>query len=254
MSKTAFIAKQKTCFILAAGTGKRMLPLTKNTPKPLLRINNKPMIDHILDLVKFHGFSKVGINLFYQGQKIENHLKKKNIDFIYEKKPTGTAGGILAISEKLKPNSPFLVISSDMMVNFDLTKIYNFHLKQKAAATICCYFRPKSKMSASKSGQVIFDRKTKLLKQVVERSEKIFSHWVNSSVYVFSPQVLQFIEEDLTFDIAKDLIPKILESDSKVFAYPINRKKFYQLGIDTPERIRVAEDDIKSGKFVPTIP
>lgn len=246
----------KIAFILAAGAGTRMLPLTKDTPKPLLRINNKPLVQYILDLLKFHKFNNIGINLYYQGEKIEKSLKEATVNFIYEKSPSGTAGGVLAISKKIKPQEPFLVISSDMMVNFNLTKIYQFHLKYKSIATICCYFRPKSKLNVKKSGQVLFDRKTKKITRIVERSEEIISQWINSSIYIFDPSILAILQKfkQKEIDIPTDLIPKLLSLGSNVLAYPINSKRFYQLGIDTPQRISQAESDIKSRKFIPIIP
>ena len=240
----------KTAFILAAGKGTRMLPLTKNTPKPLLRINNKLMIDYVIGLLEFHKFEQIGVNVSYRKSQIEKYLRSRAITLVAETNLTGTAGGVMAISEKLKPTSPFLIISADMMVNFDLSKIYRFHVKRKAMVTICCYFRPKSKLVPGKSGLVVFDRKTKEVLEFDERpaSGKIISQWVNSSVYVFDPQVLNFIPQGF-FDISKDLIPLLLKLKKPIFAYPVNRKKYYQLGIDTPQRLKQSEEDLKSGKL-----
>lgn len=241
----------RTAFILAAGTGSRMLPLTNDIPKPLLKIDHKPMIDYILDLLKFHGFIDIGINISYLSVKIRSHLRKRNIHLVSERNPTGTAGGVLSIARQLRPDSPFLIISSDMMVNFDLSEIYKFHLKHQGIATICCYFRSKSKLVLGKSGLVLFDKKTKRIMQIAERPDRIISQWVNSSVYIFDPIVLKLIPKGDTVDIAKDLIPKLLKQKLPVFAYPVNSRKFYQLGIDTPDRILQAEKDIASGKFIP---
>lgn len=245
------IINQKQAFILAAGEGKRMKSLTKTTPKPLVKINGKPILDYVLTLLKIHNFNRIGINLFYLSKIMENYLSKlkMEIQYVKEKHLSGTAGGILSISKITKPSSPFLVISADMMVNFDLTRIYDFHLKHKGIATICCYFRPKSKLVPQKSGQLVFDRKTKKILQIYERFSEIKSRWVNSSVYVFNPEVLDFIPKQGFFDVAKDLIPYLLKSKKNVYAYPINRRRFYQLGIDTPDRVKQVEEDIKSGKF-----
>jgi mannose-1-phosphate guanylyltransferase/mannose-1-phosphate guanylyltransferase/phosphomannomutase len=244
-----------TAFILAAGRGSRMLDLTKNIPKPLLQINGKPMIDYVLGLLRFYGFNRVGINISYQGEKIKKYLANEEIQIIAEPKLSGSAGGILAISKNLLPDSPFLVISSDMMVNFDLSKIYKFHLKKKALATVCCYFRPKSKLNSKKSGQMLFDKRTNEVTQIIERSAAVKSQWVNSSVYVFDPEIIKVLKnfKQQEIDIAKDLLPALIRS-GRVFAYPVNSKKYYQLGVDTPERIKITEDDIESGKFVPVIP
>lgn len=246
----------KTAFILAAGAGSRMLPLTKNIPKPLLKINKKPMLRFILDLLEFHGFTRVGINVFQFAGQIEKYLKKSKIKIVKEKSLTGTAGGILAISRQLIPDSSFLVIASDMMVNFDLSRIYKFHLRHGGIATICCYFRPKSKVSAKKSGLVLFDRKTKEITRIIERPDKVISRWINSSVYIFKPEVLEILKKfkQKQIDIPKDLIPKLLKNGKKIYAYPVNSKKFYQLGIDVPERIKQVKKDIQSKVFVPVRP
>lgn len=246
----------KLAFILAAGQGTRMYPLTQTTPKPLIKLNEKPLIKYTLDLLKTHGFTKIGVNIYSHADKLERYLRNKGVDIVKEKSLSGTAGGILAISKKIKPDSPFLVIASDMLVNFDLTKIYKFHQKHQGIATLCCYFRPKSKLNSKKSGQILFDRKSKKIKQLIEKSEDVKSQWINSGVYVFNPEVVNIIKSyrRKVIDIPNDLISYFLENNHNIFAYPINRKKFYQLGIDTPDRIAVAEADIKSGNFVPTIP
>ena len=246
----------KVAFILAAGLGSRMSPLTKTTPKPLLRIKGKPLIKFTLDLLKSHGFTNIGVNIFHHANKLEKFLKKTDLQIVKEKALSGTAGGVLEISKKMKPDSPFLVIAPDMLINFDLSKIYKFHLKHKGSATVCCYFRPKSALDTKKSGQVVFDKKTGKIKHIAECRDKIISRWVNSSIYIFSPEVITLIKglRVKQPDIPTDLIPLLLNLDKQVYAYPINSKKFYQLGIDTPGRIKIAEADIDSGKFLPTIP
>lgn len=246
--------------ILAAGQGERMMPLTKNTPKPLLKIKGKPMIEYVIDLLIYHGVKEIGINLFYLGNKIRKYLEQKkfNIKIIYveEKKLTGTAGGVRNVAKVLKPNSPFLVVSSDMMVNFNLASIYKTHLKNKGIATLSCYFRPRDQLK--KSGVILFDEKTKEIIKFVERpqtDQEIISQWVNSSVYVFDPEILKYTPSKIAgspiIDLAKHVFPKILSSKEKMFAYPINQQKYYQLGIDTPDRIERAEHDLALGKFKP---
>lgn len=245
----------KPAFVLAAGEGTRMLPLTKNIPKPLVKIDNKPMLEYVLDLLIKNGFNNIGINVFYMKHKIKKYLKFRKdsqIMTIEEKHLSGTGGAIKKIAQKLKPKQPFLVISSDMLINFNLTEIYKFHLRKKSFATICCYFRPKSKLNIKKSGLVLFNKKSKQVLEFTERppaGNGIISRWVNSSVYIFNPQILELIPKKPIVDIAKDLIPILLELNKPVYAFPVNRKKFYQLGIDTPDRIKQAQQDIKSGKF-----
>lgn len=251
------LIEEKTAFVLAAGEGRRMLPLTKNIPKPLVKINDKPLLGYILELLVKHGFTNIGINIFYLKNKIEKYLKSQKdyqLSTVEENRLSGTAGAIKKIAGKVKPKQPFLVISSDMLINFNLSEIYRFHQKKKALATICCYYRTKSQLDLKKSGLVLFDKKTKRVVKFTERPNKkneIISQWVNSSVYVFDPAILELIPKKPMADIARDLIPILLKLKKPIYAFPVNKKKFYQLGIDTPERIKLAEEDIKSGNFKP---
>ena len=249
--------------ILASGKGERMMPLTTNTPKPLLKINAKPMIEYIIDLLIYHGVAEIGINLCYLGDQIKKYLVSKNfgikIIYVEEKFLTGTAGGVKSVAKILKPKSPFFVISSDMMVNFNLNNIYKFHQKNKGIATLSCYFRPKDQVK--KSGVILFDKKTKQILKFIERpqnDEEIISQWVNSSVYIFNPEILKYIPDKIDgspiVDLAKNVFPEILNSGDEMFAYPINQDRYYQLGVDTPDRIKRVEEDIYSKKFKPTKP
>lgn len=249
----------KTAFVLAAGKGERMMPLTKTTPKPLLKINGTPMMVYILKLLEFNDFKNIGVNLFYLGKQIQNYFNKGkkhgvNITYINENYLSGSAGGVKKIFEKLRPKKPFLVIASDMMTNFDLTDIYRFHLNHDGIATICCYLRDKSSLQSKKSGLILFNKKTKQIKKFVERPQDkkdIFSFWVNSSVYIFNPEIVELIPNSVNgskvVDLAKDIFPKILNSNYKMYAYPVDKKKYYQLGIDNPKRIKTAEKDIRNG-------
>jgi len=257
------MTQQKIAFVLAAGKGERMMPLTKNTPKPLLKISNVPMMEYTIRLLKAHGFKKIGVNLFHLGKQIQDHFKsgnKKGVNIIYiqEKYLSGSAGGVRKIFNKVKPGKPFLVVASDMMINFDLTNIYNSHLKNKALVTICCYKRSQKNLVVSKSGLILFDKKSKRITNFIERpnASQIISNWVNSSVYIFDPEMISYIPIKINgskvIDLAKDVFPKLLHLDKPLYAYPVNPKKFYQLGIDTPERIKKVEEDIKKGKFKPT--
>lgn len=254
---------QKEAVILSAGRGERMMPLSLNLPKPLIKVHSRPMIDYIIKLLSYYSFSNIGINLFYYGFKIKKYLgdgqkHRVRISYIFEKELSGTAGGVKNVCQKLQPKRPFLVIAADMLINFNLKSIYKFHLTHGGIATICCYYRPKDKLIAGKSGLILFDKRTKLIKKFIERpktSAEIISRWVNSSVYIFDPKILNYIPKSLNgskvVDLPKDIFPKLLHAKEKIYAYPVNRKKFYQLGIDTPDKIIQAERDLKSGIFTP---
>lgn len=249
--------------IPAGGQGTRMGELTKTIPKSLLTINEKPLMEYTLDLLSVHRIKEIGCGLFHLGEPIKHHFgdgKKFGVKLIYvkENKPTGTAGTVKALAKKLRPEKPFFVIAPDILNNFDLTSIYQFHQSHKGIATICCYWRPKSKLISKKSGLVVFDKNTKIIQQFIERpktEKEVVTNWVNSSIYVFDPKILEYIpakiDGQFTIDLPKDIFPKLLEAGEKLYAYPVNRKKYYQLGIDSPERITQAEKDLINKEFIP---
>lgn len=247
--------------ILAAGAGTRMGEITHQIPKPMIEIMGKPLIEYVLCLLVAHGFDDIGINLFYLGDQVSQFLGDGSrfgckITYVKESCLTGTAGGVLAVARKLKPKHPFLVISAKMLVNFNLTAFYKFHLKKKGLMSMCCYQRPKDQLQ--KSGVVLFDKKSYRIKKFIERPQtdkEIISQWVNSSVYMFNPAIANFIPDQINgskvVELSRDIFPTLLKKNKRLFTYPIDNNKYYQLGIDTPDRIARAEQDITSGKFVP---
>ena len=115
---------------MAGGEGRRLLPRTKEIPKPLLKVKGKPIIEHIIESAKKNGVNDIIVSLNYLGKKIEDYLKdgKKfgvNITYLKESKKLGTAG-CLSLIEKL-PEEPLLVVNGDLITNVDLNQILNFH-------------------------------------------------------------------------------------------------------------------------------
>ena len=112
--------------ILAAGYGKRLLPLTKETPKPLLKVGNKTLIQHNIEHLIKNGFTEFVINISHLGYMIENHVKEKfsniNIEFSKEDKPLGTGGGILNAIDLLGDEN-FLVMNSDIFHKIDIKNL-----------------------------------------------------------------------------------------------------------------------------------
>ena len=248
-----------TAIILAAGRGQRMGQLTERVPKPLLSVAGKPIMQYMLELLTAHGVRRVGINLHYREGEIAAYFGDGarfgvEIEYVREPTLTGTAGGVLAVADKLKPASDFYVVAADMLVNFNLAALAAMHQARAAIATLACYHRPREQLQ--KSGVVLFDTETFEVQRFVERpqnDQEIISQWVNSSVYCFSPRMLDLIEQvrvgKQSIDLPRDVFPVLLQRGERLFAHPFNGEDFYQLGIDTPDRITIAESDISSGKF-----
>lgn len=126
--------------ILAAGLGTRLRPLTYKTPKPLLPVKGKPLIEYALARLKKAGIKDVVINLHHLGGQIKKHIGNGqkfglNVRYSYERKILGTGGGIKK-AEKLLKNGAFLVMNSDTLIDVDLKKLISFHKKTGGAATM----------------------------------------------------------------------------------------------------------------------
>lgn len=246
--------------ILASGRGERLLPLTETTPKPLIEVAGQPMIKYILDLLVHHGITKIGMNLSYLGDQLKAYLGDGSdfgaeISYVWEAKPSGTAGGVKHIAEVITPSRPFWVIYADMLINFDLTKISKFHESHDGICTLCAYQYPKDQLEDV--GLILFDDQTKLIEKFIERpdrEEDIISQWVWSGAGLFDPKILEYIPDpdgSTVTDLPQDIFPQLLKKGERLYASPIDNAHYYQLGIDTPERIIRAEEDIRTGRFKP---
>ena len=174
-------------FLLAGGFGKRLWPLTKNTPKPMLKINNTPIIELILENAKNQGFKNFYISVFYKKEKIINHFKDrkeyKNIKYTHETKPLGTAGSLKLINKNT--NLPIIIANGDTILNINFSDLLTFHKKNKAFATMVV----QQVNRTSKFG--IIKTKGTVITDIVEKpNEKIN---INTGMYVLSPKALSYI-------------------------------------------------------------
>lgn len=135
------IVKKTPIFIMAGGKGKRLLPYTKNIPKPLVRINNKPIIQHIIEKIVRENFVNVFVSINHYAPQIKKYFKINNnfglnVKFIEEKNPMGTAGSLSLINIKNIKN--IIVINSDIMTDLKFNKILNYHEENKYDITMGC--------------------------------------------------------------------------------------------------------------------
>jgi dTDP-glucose pyrophosphorylase len=125
--------------IMAGGKGTRLLPLTKSTPKPMLLIAGKPILEHIINRARSEGFSNFVLAVHHLGEVIENHFGDGsafgvNISYLREQSPLGTAGALSLMSQKL--NDPFIVVNGDVIADIHYEDMLNYHLENQAAATM----------------------------------------------------------------------------------------------------------------------
>src|SRR4051812_42828623 len=125
--------------VMAGGEGTRLRPLTSNQPKPMVPIAGKPCMEHIVELLRLHGFEDVIVTVAFLPQAIRSYFGDGenlgvNMEYSVEERPAGTAGSVLLAADRL--DETFLVISGDALCDFDLTQLVRFHQEREAAVTI----------------------------------------------------------------------------------------------------------------------
>ncbi|HAW60667.1 MAG TPA: hypothetical protein DCW86_04280, partial [Actinobacteria bacterium] len=206
--------------ILAAGLGTRLRPLTEEISKPMVPIVNKPVMEHIVELLASHGFSEIIVNLHYHADVITDYFKNGskwgvNLYYSFEESLLGTAGGVGKV-KKFFNHETFLIISGDALTDLDLTRLVEFHKKKKALATIVLT----EVEDPSKYGVVITDEKDRILEfQEKPSREEARSKLANSGIYVFGPNVFDFIPANTFYDFGRNLFPTFVQKKEKLYGY-----------------------------------
>ncbi|MFH1825226.1 MAG: mannose-1-phosphate guanyltransferase [Candidatus Firestonebacteria bacterium] len=237
--------------IMAGGFGTRLRPITCNIPKPIAPLVNKPMMHHILDLLKKHNLTDVITALYYQPEIITEYFRDGSdfgVKMIYIRTETelGTAGCVKAAGEYLKDT--FLIISGDVLTDFDLTKAIEFHKKKKSVATIVLT-RVDNPLSF---GVVITDKDCRITRFLEKPSwGEVFSDTINTGIYILEPEVLDLIPPETQFDFSKNLFPVILEKKLPLYGYVA---KGYWRDIGNLIEYRTSHYDVMDEKVKVIIP
>jgi len=205
--------------IMSGGFGTRLRPLTCNIPKPMVPMMNKPMMQHIVSLLKRHGINDIVSTLFYQPESITSFFgdgSSFGIAMQYRKAEAdyGTAGSVRNAADFL--DERFIVISGDVLTDFDLSKAVAFHEKKKAKATLVLT-RAKNPLQF---GVVITNNEGKITRFLEKPSwGEVFSDTINTGIYILEPEVLQKVPFQQDFDFSKNLFPMLLEEDAGLYGY-----------------------------------
>ena len=206
--------------IMAGGSGTRLRPLTSHLPKPMVPVVNKPMAEHIVALLKEHGFKDIIFTLHYLPQAIQDYFATGsdfgvNISYSTEEgHPLGTAGCVKAIQDHL--DTTFLVISGDCLTDIDLTKAVQFHKEKKSKATIVL----KRVENPIEYGVVITDGDYRI-QRFVEKpgASEIFSDTVNTGIYILEPEVMLYVIMGREQDFSNDLFPLLLLRNEPLYGF-----------------------------------
>lgn len=234
--------------ILAGGRGTRLMPLTATKPKPMVRIQGKPLLWYHIKHLRKHNIRDICIATGPFGEIIRNYFKdgskyKVKITYSAETSPLGTAGAIRNPNSSftsLVVKSNFLVVYGDNLTDYDYTKLINFHKSRKAIATIGLYQSPEPWTQ----GLVHTDKRGRVLKFTEKPpKDEIETNLAFAGVIVCSPDILEYIPEGKS-DFGFDIFPKILKLGLPLYAKNTNS---YVQDIGSIPRLKKARRDLKSG-------
>lgn len=201
--------------IMAGGLGTRLKSLTKEIPKPMLKVGQEPMLQHIINNFKQYGYNKIILSVNYKAEIIENYFQDGiaygvKINYVKEQKRLGTAGGIRLAKNFIE--APFFVINGDIFTNLNVESMMKFHLKNKFDMTIG------TKIYSYKIPYGIVETEGKKVKIVKEKPQ--IDYLINGGVYCLNPTLIDYIPYDKYFEIT-DLIDYCLKKGFKVGNYEI---------------------------------
>lgn len=206
--------------LMAGGSGTRLRPLTCDLPKPMVPVLNRPIAEHIINLLRRHNITEIIATLHYLPDAMQEYFGDGS-DFgvqityaVEEDQPLGTAGCVKNIAELL--DHTFLVISGDSITDFDLTAALKFHRSHKSKATLILTRVP----DPMEFGVVITDENYRIRRFLEKPStSEVFSDTVNTGTYILEPEVLDYLPVNEECDFSKDLFPCLLEKDEPMYGY-----------------------------------
>ncbi len=203
--------------IMAGGFGTRLRPLTANLPKPMVPLMNKPMMHHIVDLLKRHGITDLISSLFYFPDVITSYFgdgSKIGVTMRYARATAdyGTAGSVRNATNGM--HERIMVISGDVLTDFDLTSAIRFHEEKGAQATIVLTHAK----NPLQFGVVITDKQARITRFLEKPSwGEVFSDAINTGIYILEPEILELIPYQEEYDFGKDLFPLLLRQNQSLY-------------------------------------
>ena len=221
--------------ILAAGKGTRVRPITHTTPKPMIPILQKPVMEFLLELLREHGFNEIMVNVSHLSEEIENYFRDGQrfdvqIAYSFEGRISdgeligeamGSAGGLKKIQDfQAFFDDTFVVLCGDALIDLDLTEAVRRHREKGAMASLITKRVPRDQVSSY--GVVVTDEDGRVLSfQEKPSVEEAASDMINTGIYIFEPKVLDFVPSGEPFDIAADLFPRLVDSGAPFYALPM---------------------------------
>jgi mannose-1-phosphate guanylyltransferase/phosphomannomutase len=205
--------------IMAGGEGTRLRPLTSNQPKPMLPMVNVPMMEHVVNLLRQHGFEDIVVTVAFMANAIRTYFgdgSEFGVRMVYatETTPLGTAGSVRNAMDEL--DERFLVISGDVLTDIDLTEVVAFHEKRGALATLAL----KAVDNPLEFG-IVITRDDGTVERFLEKPTwgQVFSDTINTGIYVLEPEIFDYIPEGRPVDFSGESFPAVLEAGRPLYGY-----------------------------------
>ena len=234
--------------VMAGGEGSRLRPLTLTRPKPMLPLVNRPVLGHILHLLRHHDITDVIITVQYLATQIQDYFGDgrslgMNLDYVVEESPLGTAGSVRNAADRLGKDEPFLVISGDALTDFDLGRVVAFHKQRSAALTMALTHVP----NPLEYGVINIEEDGRVLQYLEKPSwGSVTSDTVNTGIYVVDPSTLARIPADTRLDWSQDIFPGMLRVGAPLYGYVAEG---YWCDIGTLPEYHRANADLLNGRL-----
>lgn len=211
--------------ILAGGRGTRLSPLTDEIPKPLVRVNDKPFLEHQLLLLKKHGIRRILLLVSYLGRMIEEYFKdgarlELNITYSYEDKPLGTGGALANAGQKLEER--FLLLNGDTFLDIEYQDVVRYSEAVNRIGLIVAYRNSKENLKSNMS----LDSKNRVTGYSKQGS--LDMRFVDAGVAMYKREVLEFIPGERVVSLEQEVFPKLI-ARQELWGYPCEQP-FYDIG------------------------
>lgn len=226
--------KTNKVILMVGGLGTRLRPLTENTPKPMLKVGNKPILQTIVEKFAEYGYTNIIMCVNYKSHMIQDYFGDGkefgvNIEYVLENHRMGTAGALSLLKDK--PNEPFFVMNGDLLTNVNFEHLHNYHLSNNSLGTMCVreydFQVPYGVVNISNSKITSIEEKP---------THKFF---VSAGIYMLSPEVLDYIPQNQFYDMPT-LFEKIISEGKNTISFPLRE---YWLDIGRIEEYKKANEE-----------
>jgi NDP-sugar pyrophosphorylase family protein len=237
--------------VFAAGRGIRLRPLTDHSPKALIELGGRPMIEYPLRMLAAAGVEEVVVNLHHHGDAIRAALgdgRRYGVSIQYSPEdPLLDTGGAIARARPLLGGAPFAIANCDALLDVDLFSLWEFHRRRRALATLVLRSDP----NAERYGAIDVDSEGRVRRFLGEPSDSTgpFARRMFCGVHVVSPEIFDFMPQSSSvFSITRDVYARAFAAGGRLYGFGYSG---YWRDVGTPDSLAAARDDVESKRFSP---